>query len=64
MEASSDHAQSDKRASLSDKDYDGLTLNLQPTTDDSHDTKEGDPDEDDLELLEYQRSRSTPKIVI
>ena len=59
--------QAEGKSSLSEKDYEGLTLNLHPANDDDEETKpeggEGVP-ELDIELLEYQRQRSTPKIVI
>ena len=51
----------------SSENYDSLTLNLQKTNNDEGSTNEGndgDINEEDLELLEYQRQRSTPKIEI
>ena len=42
----------------------GLSLNLKKTNTDSEDDNEDNQIEDDLDLLEYQRSRSTPKVVI
>ena len=48
----------------SDQEYEGLKLNLIPSGLDHHEMGELEQLEDDLELLEYQRSRSTPKIEI
>ncbi|CDW89069.1 UNKNOWN [Stylonychia lemnae] len=50
-------------------DYDGLKLNLIPSAHENHELDENMEQDmealaDDLELLEYQRSRSTPKIEI
>ena len=50
-------------------DYDGLKLNLIPSSNENMEHDEHAEDDlealvDDLELLEYQRSRSTPKIEI
>ena len=50
MEATS--SPPDKK-SLSDKDFDGLTLNLNPTCDDSNDTNQEGGEEEDPELIDY-----------
>ena len=43
-----------QRSSISDKEFDGLTLNLNPIGDDSQDTKEeGGILEQDIDLLDY-----------
>ena len=49
----------------SSSEYEGLTLNLMKTGDNNSTQEEGEAEyEEDLELLEYQRQRSTPKIEI
>jgi hypothetical protein len=52
----------------SSSEYEGLTISLRKTNDDNSTNEgeglDGDFNEEDLELLEYQRERSTPKIEI
>eukprot|EP00347_Sterkiella_histriomuscorum_P001825 403370534 len=64
----SDSAGSHSPKSQEGGGYDGLKLTLVPSSNNHHEEQHMDDDlealADDLELLEYQRSRSTPKIEI